>query len=86
MEFFNWYEDKPNDFTFLAMEYLEHGDLKRYMQDNPTEAKENVRKITEQLLQGLKVLHEKGIIHRDLKPQVRPPPLKPCFPYSCMIC
>lgn len=70
MEFFNWYVDVPGDFIFIAMEYLEGGDLKQYMQKNPAEAKRNAKTITQQLLEGLAVLHEKGIIHRDLKPQV----------------
>lgn len=61
------------------MEYIEHGDLGKYIKGtrakNPTEAKE----ITRQILEGLEVLHYKEIYHRDLKPQVRLPSLNYCF-------
>lgn len=67
MQFFGWYENAEK--IFLAMEYVQHGDLGEYIK-NRDKAKINAREITRQLLEGLEVLHEKGICHRDLKPQV----------------
>ncbi|KAL0634820.1 hypothetical protein Q9L58_006253 [Maublancomyces gigas] len=66
VEFFGWYEDPEN--IFLAMEYIEHGDLSQYLKSKkiPTA---HVKEITTQVLEGLVVLHAEGICHRDLKPQ-----------------
>lgn len=64
--FFGWYENR--DFVFIAMEYIEHGDLSQYLKTPGSRS--NAREITRQLLEGLAVLHEKKICHRDLKPQV----------------
>lgn len=58
------------DHTFLAMEYIEHGDLSGYIKRDRDGVKADAQEITRQLLEGLEVLHEKGICHRDLKPQV----------------
>lgn len=52
------------------MEYVEHGDLERYLNKYAPKAKSEVKEITRQLLEGLVVLHERHICHRDLKPQV----------------
>lgn len=51
------------------MEYITHGDLSHYMQDNRT-AKAEAGEVTRQILEGLKILHGEAICHRDLKPQV----------------
>lgn len=69
VKFFGWYEDKAH--VFIAMEYLELGDLGTYMVDEQQTAKENAQEITQQILEGLEALHKEGICHRDLKPQVR---------------
>lgn len=50
------------------MEYFEHGDLARYIHEISTE--NEVRKITIDVLEGLKFMHAEGFAHRDLKPQV----------------
>lgn len=52
------------------MEYIEHGDLGKYIKDHPVQAKGEVDVIASQILEGLVVLHERGICHRDIKPQV----------------
>lgn len=65
VEFFGWYENESK--IFFAMEYMEYGDLSRYIKDlRLVEAKE----VTRQILEGLEVLHGQGICHRDLKPAV----------------
>ncbi|RPA99832.1 kinase-like protein [Choiromyces venosus 120613-1] len=60
-----WFEN--NDRLFIAMEYLEKGDLRKNL-DKPF-AEEVVQKITKQVLNGLQVMHENNIAHRDLKPE-----------------
>ena len=50
------------------MEYLEKGDLTKHI-GTPLPP-ETVRNVSEQILQGLKVMHQQGIAHRDLKPAV----------------
>lgn len=69
MKFLGWYEN--SDYIFLAMEYIEHGDLQNYMLKDPEEAKLDAKEITKQILRGLEILHKKEICHRDLKPPVR---------------
>lgn len=54
----------------IAMEYIEHGDLGKYIADYPVKARSETKEIASQILEGLVVLHEREICHRDLKPQV----------------
>ncbi|OQE13507.1 hypothetical protein PENFLA_c047G06958 [Penicillium flavigenum] len=65
---FGWYEGPGQ--LFIAMEYLEIGDLFAYLYQKPlpplpeAEAKE----IAYQIIDGLCMMHENGFAHRDLKP------------------
>lgn len=52
------------------MEFFGHGDLAQHIHNISTE--DEVRKITNDLLDGLSIMHTEGFAHRDLKPQVRP--------------
>lgn len=52
------------------MEYFENGDLARHIPTISTE--DEVRQITTDLLDGLRIMHAEGFAHRDLKPQVCP--------------
>lgn len=53
------------------MEYLEAGNLKEYMwKKNGVFEEEVAKDVTEQILQGVHVLHENRIMHRDIKPEV----------------
>ena len=61
-----WYE--LDDTVFIAMEYLEHGDLQKQV-TSPLPEKE-ARDIAFQVLEGLEHMHQNGFIHRDLKPGV----------------
>jgi hypothetical protein len=71
VEFFGWYETR--DSLFIAMEYLEHGDLHKHILRTGTCSENDAKAIAYQLLEGLGVMHEMGFAHRDLKPQVRIP-------------
>ncbi|KAF8532990.1 kinase-like domain-containing protein [Trichophaea hybrida] len=66
LQFFGWYEDEQ--WIYIAMEYIEFGDLQRYIDVQWTEG--DTRVVARQLLEGLKVMHDDGILHRDLKPAV----------------
>lgn len=66
--FHGWYEDKHS--VYLAMEYVEQGDLRGHMNASGVIDELHAIPIALQILQGLVVLHEKKICHRDLKPQV----------------
>lgn len=69
MKFLGWFED--HDTLYIAMEYLEMGDLRRHI-GKPLPQK-TVQGIAKQLLAGLDVMHQKGIAHRDIKPEVQLP-------------
>jgi serine/threonine protein kinase len=64
---FGWYESPEH--IFIAMEYLPHGDLQRYLGSPLNESEAQL--IVHQTLEGLVFMHERGFAHRDLKPAVR---------------
>ncbi|PUU79618.1 kinase-like domain-containing protein [Tuber borchii] len=64
VEFLGWLEEPET--LYIAMEYLERGDLTKHI-GTPL-PQETVKNISQQVLEGLKVMHDQGIAHRDLKP------------------
>jgi len=66
VKFLGWYENPET--LYIAMEYLPEGDLTKHT-GSPL-PQETVQTISKQILEGLKVMHQKGIAHRDLKPAV----------------
>ncbi|OOQ87150.1 hypothetical protein PEBR_18436 [Penicillium brasilianum] len=63
---FGWYEGPGQ--LFIAMEYLEMGDLFMYLCQKPSLPEAEAKDITYQILDGLNMMHENGFAHRDLKP------------------
>jgi len=63
MEFLGWFEDPET--LYIAMEYFEQGDLTKHI-GTPL-PQETVQNISNQILEGLQVMHQQGIAHRDLK-------------------
>jgi calcium/calmodulin-dependent protein kinase I len=55
--------------VFITLAYHPFGDLQQYLQAPLPEVE--VGQITEQLLEGLKHMHDNGFAHRDLKPKVK---------------
>lgn len=63
--------DKHKHLLYLIMEYADNGDLEQKIQEQITK-KQFIPEVTiilifEQIVRGLKALHDKSIIHRDLK-------------------
>lgn len=69
VEFYCWYEH--GDSRYIAMEYLQGGDLKGYIKNFGAFKESEARNIAEQILQGIFILHENNFLHRDIKPEVR---------------
>ena len=67
-EFYGW--AVTSDILFVAMEYFPLQDLGKHLKEG-TPDEEGAKKITSDVLLGLKFMHSEGIIHRDLKPEVR---------------
>ncbi|KUJ23328.1 kinase-like protein [Mollisia scopiformis] len=68
VEFFGWFQHGFD--IYLAMEYVELGDLEQNIKARSGRLPENeVRSITEQILSGLAIMHAQSFAHRDLKPQ-----------------
>ncbi|KAH8693006.1 kinase-like domain-containing protein [Talaromyces proteolyticus] len=63
---FGWYESPEH--LFIAMEYLDLGDLHTYLYRNPALLEHDAREVTYQILDGLNLMHENEFCHRDLKP------------------
>ena len=50
------------------MEYFQHGTLDLFISEALSEYEARI--IAQQLLEGLRIMHEEQFTHRDLKPQV----------------
>jgi len=66
VKFLGWFGGPET--LYIAMEYLPKGDLTKNL-SSPL-PQETVQTISKQILEGLKVMHQKGIAHRDIKPAV----------------
>ena len=64
VKFYGWFEDPSN--LFLYMEYLELGDLEQHITESITE--DDVKEITKDMLNGLRIIHSENFARRDLKP------------------
>ncbi|HFI0041380.1 TPA: Stk1 family PASTA domain-containing Ser/Thr kinase [Streptococcus suis] len=54
---------------YLAMEYVNGLDLKRYIKENAPLSNDVAVRIMGQILLAMRMAHTRGIVHRDLKPQ-----------------
>ena len=70
VEFWGWFDD-AHGHVFLAMEYLPLGDLETYAIKNGALTELELKEVASQILEGLRIMHQKSFAHRDLKPQVR---------------
>jgi serine/threonine-protein kinase ULK/ATG1 len=53
--------------VYIVTEFCEEGDLSKYLKGR-TLSKEEVLRITAEILEGLFYIHSQGYMHRDLKP------------------
>lgn len=54
---------------YLAMEYVDGLDLKRYIKEHAPLSNDVAVRIMGQILLAMRMAHTRGIVHRDLKPQ-----------------
>ncbi|KAF9890377.1 hypothetical protein FE257_006045 [Aspergillus nanangensis] len=64
VKFLGWFE-QPSD-LMVYMEYFELGDLDSHITASITE--DDIKDISTNLLNGLRIMHHEGFAHRDLKP------------------
>lgn len=62
-------ENHDSQYMYHVCEWIEGISLRQWMFDHPQPGLNEVRKIVEQLVQGLRALQRVGIVHRDLKPE-----------------
>lgn len=65
---YGWYE--ADDSVYIAMEYLELGDLYHGIRSKGPLDQFQAASITSQIMEGLEFMHENHFAHRDLKPSV----------------
>ncbi|MDQ0223322.1 Stk1 family PASTA domain-containing Ser/Thr kinase [Streptococcus moroccensis] len=54
---------------YLAMEYVDALDLKKYIMDKAPFTNEEAVRVMAQILLAMRLAHQQGIVHRDIKPQ-----------------
>lgn len=69
MRTFGWFENDES--IFITMEYFPLGDLRCFMNIEPPFSEKATSQIVQQLIEGVRLMHESGFAHRDLKPSVR---------------
>lgn len=62
--FFGWFEDAAN--LFLTMEYFGLGDLENHISESMTQ--NEIKDITTDVVNGLRIMHSENFAHRDVKP------------------
>lgn len=67
---------KSKEVYYIVMEYMEHGDLLKYITNISSKQGENIgfgenyaRLIFSKLLDGLEAIHNSDTVHRDIKPE-----------------
>ncbi|MBA4110104.1 MAG: protein kinase [Leptothrix sp. (in: Bacteria)] len=61
--------DRPREYLFVAMEYVDGQSLAQWMIDHPEPDLDSVRSIVEQVAKGLRAFHRKEMLHQDLRPE-----------------
>ncbi|KAL4491280.1 hypothetical protein ABPG72_021666 [Tetrahymena utriculariae] len=60
--------DDENEYYFIISEFCQKGNLFSYFKQNSL-SNEEILRISIQMVEGVKAIHDKNIIHSDLKPQ-----------------
>ena len=64
-----WPGERPRQYLFVALEYIEGQTLAQWMIDNPRPSLERVRNIVSQVAAGLQAFHGRDMFYRDLRPE-----------------
>ncbi|CAI7613637.1 unnamed protein product [Penicillium bialowiezense] len=70
-ESFGWY--KTPTCLFIAMEYLERGNLSTYLKGRSPLPENEAQVIMSQILDGISMMHRNAFVHGDLNPNSHPP-------------
>ena len=62
-------QQRPRNFLYFIMEYIEGITLRQWMTDNPTPDIQDVIDLAQKIMNGLRVFHRLEMLHRDLKPE-----------------
>jgi serine/threonine protein phosphatase PrpC/predicted Ser/Thr protein kinase len=62
-------QTRKRNFLYVATEYIDGQTLSQWMIDIPRPDLETVRRIVEQIAQGLRAFHRKEMLHQDLRPE-----------------
>ncbi|CAK77700.1 unnamed protein product (macronuclear) [Paramecium tetraurelia] len=57
------------EYLYLVLEYLNGGELHKFMKKSPPFSEEKCSKLIYKLLKACLFIHEQGILHRDIKPE-----------------
>ena len=60
--------DEEAGVAYIAMEYLDGGDLRRLIEDRCSLSMERIADIGATICEALAAAHDQGIVHRDVKP------------------
>lgn len=60
---------RPRNFLYVVMEFVEGQTLAQWMIDNPRPDLETVRRVVEQIAEGLMAFHRREMLHQDLRPE-----------------
>jgi len=60
---------RPRNFLYVVTEFIEGQTLTQWMIDNPRPDLETVRRIVEQIAEGLTAFHRREMLHQDLRPE-----------------
>lgn len=61
--------NRPRNYLYLVMEYVNGQTLEQWMNDNPAPDIHTVRNIVTQIANGLQALHRQEMVHQDLRPK-----------------
>lgn len=61
--------ERPRQHLVVALEYVDGQTLAQWMTDHPAPGLDSVRRIVEQVAQGLQAFHRKEMLHQDLRPE-----------------
>jgi len=60
---------RPRSCIYYVTEFLEGRSLAQWILDNPEPDLDEVRRITEQIIKGLRAFHRREMVHQDIKPE-----------------